>query len=186
MPRMSIIPQNQLSQGAQLILERAQARSGFVPNLLAVMANAPVVLEAYASLSELNSKSSLTPTEREVVQLAAAAVNRCEFCVAGHSAIAARQVKVDPEVVTALRQLKPLPDARLQALAAFTQQMIANRGAVTDEQLQALHSAGFSNRDALEIVLGLSFATLCNFANNLAQTSLNPQLEPYRWAVPSC
>jgi hypothetical protein len=30
-------------------------------------------------------------------------------------------------------------------------------------------------------VLGVSLATLCNFANNLGQPPLNPQFEPYRW-----
>jgi hypothetical protein len=29
--------------------------------------------------------------------------------------------------------------------------------------------------------LGVSLATLCNFANNLARNELNPQLEAYRW-----
>jgi hypothetical protein len=36
----------------------------------------------------------------------------------------------------------------------------------------------------LEVVLGVSLATLCNFANNLAQNELNPQLAAYRWTPP--
>jgi hypothetical protein len=31
------------------------------------------------------------------------------------------------------------------------------------------------------VVLGVSLATLCNFANNLGGAPLNPQFEPYRW-----
>lgn len=37
----------------------------------------------------------------------------------------------------------------------------------------------------LEVVLGVSLATLCNFANNLGQPPLNPQLEAFRWDAPS-
>jgi hypothetical protein len=38
--------------------------------------------------------------------------------------------------------------------------------------------AGFEDPATLEVVLGVSLATLCNFANNLGQPPLNSQLEP--------
>ena len=59
--------------------------------------------------------------------------------------------------------------------------MIATRGAVADDALAAFRAAGFSDANALEVVLGVSLATLCNFANNLSQNDLNPQLAAYRW-----
>jgi len=31
----------------------------------------------------------------------------------------------------------------------------------------------------VEVVLSISLATLCNFANSLAQSPVNPQLQPY-------
>jgi len=33
----------------------------------------------------------------------------------------------------------------------------------------------------LEVILGVSLATLCNFANVFAQTPLNDELSKYRW-----
>jgi hypothetical protein len=65
---------------------------------------------------------------------------------------------------------------------------IASRGAVSDEALAVFKLAGFDDQAALEVVLGVSLATLCNFANNLGQPPLNAQLEPYRWeklAIPA-
>jgi alkylhydroperoxidase family enzyme len=59
--------------------------------------------------------------------------------------------------------------------------VIAAGGNVSDAALAAFHAAGFSDANALEVVLGVSLATLCNFANNLAQNELNPQLAAYRW-----
>jgi len=59
--------------------------------------------------------------------------------------------------------------------------VIATRGAVSDSALAAFRAAGFEQANALEVVLGVSLATLCNFANNLAQNELNPQLAAYRW-----
>jgi alkylhydroperoxidase family enzyme len=74
-----------------------------------------------------------------------------------------------------------LSNPRLEAVAQFTRTVIATRGAVADEALAAFRAAGFSDANALEVVLGVSLATLCNFANNLAQNELNPELAAYRW-----
>ena len=81
----------------------------------------------------------------------------------------------------ALRGLAPLPNARLEAVARFTKAVIATRGRVAAAELDAFKAAGFDDQAALEVVLGVSLATLCNFANNLAQNELNPELAAYRW-----
>jgi len=75
-----------------------------------------------------------------------------------------------------------LSEPRLEAVAVLTRAVIATRGAVADEALAAFRAAGFSDANALEVVLGVSLATLCNFANNLARNDLNPELAAYRWA----
>jgi len=46
------------------ILEGVKSKLGFVPNLYAVMAESPELLEAYLSISELIDKTSFSPTER--------------------------------------------------------------------------------------------------------------------------
>ena len=48
------------------------ANGGFIPNLIGLLANAPTALEAYRTVGEINRRNSLTPTEREVVQITAA------------------------------------------------------------------------------------------------------------------
>jgi alkylhydroperoxidase family enzyme len=45
--------------------------------------------------------------------------------------------------------------------------------------------AGFTDANALEVVLGVSLATLCNFANNLGRSELNPEYLPYAWTNPT-
>ena len=54
-----------------------------------------------------------------------------------------------------------------------------NRGQVGDDDLKAFFAAGYSQQAALEVVLGVSLATLCNYANNLAQTPINPELQAF-------
>ena len=170
---------------AKAALVAAEKNNGFLPNLLRVLANAPVALETYLTVSGINARSSLTLAEREVVQITAAATHGCGFCVAGHTAIATKKAGMDSETVAALRQIAPVTDPRLAALARFTSAVISSRGRVEDAELDSFRSAGFTDANALEVVLGVSLATLCNFANNLGQPPLNPQLEQFRWDAPS-
>ena len=55
----------------------------------------------------------------------------------------------------------------------------ASRGAVADNAYRRFIDAGYSEAQALDVVLGISLATLCNFANTLAGTAINPELQPY-------
>jgi uncharacterized peroxidase-related enzyme len=168
-------------EDAKQLLATAEKRNGFLPNLLRILANAPTALEAYLTVSGVNARTSLSVAERETVQITAAATHGCAFCVAGHTAAAYKQAGLDKETVEALRNLGHVPNVRLEAVARFTKAVISARGAVSDADLGAFQAAGYSDQAALEVVLGISLATLCNFANNLGAAPLNPQLEPYRW-----
>ena len=181
MSRLPLRTIDEADAASRPFLDAAEKRNGFLPNLLRVLANAPVALETYLTVSGINARSSLSLAEREVVQITAAATHGCGFCVAGHTAVAYKQAQLDDATVEALRNLGPVPDARLEAVAGFTKAVIATRGRVDDADLQAFKAAGFTDQAALEVVLGVSLATLCNFANNLAGPALNAQLEPYRW-----
>lgn len=170
---------------AQAALTLAEKANGFLPNLLRVLANAPVALETYLTVSGINARSDLTLAEREAVQITAAATHGCGFCVAGHTAIATKKAGLDSGTVQALRDLRTADDVRLAAVASFTSAVIDTRGRVADADLVAFEAAGFTDANALEVVLGVSLATLCNFANNLGNPPLNPQLEAYRWDGPA-
>ncbi|MEK6346724.1 MAG: carboxymuconolactone decarboxylase family protein [Burkholderia sp.] len=162
-------------------LEQSLAANGFLPNLVASLANAPTALETYLSVAAINGRSGLSLAEREVVQITAAAIHGCGFCVAGHTAVALNKAKLPADLVAAIRDQTPIADPRLAAVAALTRAVIDTRGNVGDAAHAAFREAGFSDANALEVILGVSLATLCNFANNFSQNPLNPQLEAYRW-----
>jgi uncharacterized peroxidase-related enzyme len=181
MSRLPLHTVESAPEASRPFLERSQAANGFLPNLVASLANAPTALEAYLSVGEINARSGLTLAEREAVQITAAAIHGCGFCVAGHTAVALKKAQLPEAVVNALREGRASGDVRIDAVAALAREVIATRGAVSDAALAAFRAAGFAQANALEVVLGVSLATLCNFANNLAQNELNPQLAAYRW-----
>lgn len=181
---MSRIPLQSVASAADDAKPRlaaAEKANGFLPNLLGILANAPAALEAYLTLGAINGKASLSLAEREVVQITAAATHGCGFCVAGHTKIALGKAGMAPDEVEALRATAPLNDPKLAAVQAFTRAVIATRGAVDDADFAAFKAAGYTDTAALEVVLGVGLATICNFANNLGQPDLNPELASHRW-----
>ncbi|WP_406227123.1 carboxymuconolactone decarboxylase family protein [Pseudomonas siliginis] len=179
MSRVTLHTLQSAPEAAKPFLENAQKASGFIPNLLAVLANAPAALETYVTVSGLNGKSELTLAEREVVQLVAATTHGCDFCVAGHTAVALNKAKLPDDVVSALREQATLPQEKLEVLAAFAREVIATRGKVSEATFNTFKAAGYTEGNALEVILGVSLATLCNFANVFADTPLNPELARY-------
>ena len=115
MSRVTLHTLETAPSAAKPFLENAQKNSGFIPNLLGILANAPAALETYVTVSGLNGKAELTLPEREVVQLIAATRHGCDFCVAGHTAVAQNKAKLPDEVVSALRGQTQLPVERLES-----------------------------------------------------------------------
>jgi uncharacterized peroxidase-related enzyme len=181
MSRLELHTIDSAPEASRPYLKQALANNGFLPNLVASLSNAPTALETYLTVAEINGRSGLTLAEREVVQITAAGIHGCGFCVAGHTAVALKKAQLPESLVQSIRDQHELPDARLNAVAIFTRAVIATRGNVPDSELASFRSAGFTDANALEVILGVSLATLCNFANNLARNELNPQLAPYRW-----
>lgn len=83
------------------------------------------------------------------------------------------------QLIEALRGTEALNDPKLNALAQFTLAVIDQKGQVADATLSDFLAAGYTQANALEVVLGVSLATLCNYANNLAQTPINPELQAF-------
>jgi uncharacterized peroxidase-related enzyme len=170
---------------AKPLLEGSLKKYGFVPNLHGGLAEAPAALKAYIELTALFDQTSFSPTERQVILLAISTENHCAYCVAAHSLIAKHMVKADPAIVDALRNGKPLPDSKLDALASFTCAVVKNRGAVCGQTLDKFITAGYSQAQVLEVVLGVAFKTLSNYTNHIINTPLDTGFQAEAWDEPA-
>jgi AhpD family alkylhydroperoxidase len=154
---------------------------GFLPNLLAVMAEAPALLMAYQALGKLFEATSFDKTERQVVLLATSYENGCEYCVAAHTALAGMQ-KVPNDVVAAIREGRPLADRKLEALRRFTAAIVTSRGRPSDVDTEAFRAVGYGNQQVLEVLLGVGMKTLSNYTNYLVDTPLDRAFAKVAWA----
>jgi len=167
-------------QDAKPILEGSQKSMGMIPNLHAVLAEAPQTLKAYGTLHELFTNSSLNNDEITVVWQTINVEHECHYCVPAHTAIA-KQMGVSDDISQALRDETPLPDAKLEALRTFTKQVIAKRGKLEKADLEAFFNAGYGQQQVLEVILGLAQKTISNYTNHIAETPLDEPFQSLAW-----
>lgn len=158
--------------GSRPYVEAAKAAFGMVPNLVGEFAESPAVIEGYLALAGAYQKSDLTPLEREIVLIAAAAENGCHYCVAAHTTVTQGQ-KLDQSVISAVRAGGPIADARLETLRAFGVKVVRERGWVSDADVNALLAVGYTRANVLEVVLGVGLKTISNYINHIAETPVD-------------
>lgn len=163
-------------QAAQPLIENSKKAFGMLPNLHAVMAEAPTLLEGYQILHELFQKTSFSKEELTVVWQTINSEHECHYCVPAHSAIAA-SMKVDSSINDAAVNHETLTDKKLETLRLTTLAMVRQRGILEDSQIEKFYAAGYGNQQLLEIVLGLSQKVMSNYTNHLADTPID---EPFK------
>lgn len=169
------------AEAAKETLAGAKKAYGFLPNLLAVMAEAPALVKAYTTLSRIFEETSFSATERQVVLLTVSYENDCEYCVAAHSVIAGMQ-KVPEDVVRAIRDDRPIAEKKLEALRRFTAAVVTSRGRPSDTDIDAFVNAGYHKTQVLEVVLGVGMKTLSNYTNHIAGTPLDQAFTKAAWS----
>lgn len=79
----------------------------------------------------------------------------------------------------------PLPDARLEALRGFAREVLLERGRVGEPAWQRFTQVGFSETQALEVVLGVGVYVLSTLLNIVVQSPLDPAFAAFRWVCPT-
>jgi alkylhydroperoxidase family enzyme len=100
--------------------------------------------------------------------------------VPAHTGIAA-MMKVDEAITTALRDRTPLESPKLEALRDMTLIIVRNRGQVSKEELEAFYTAGYGERQVLDIILGLSQKVISNYTNHIANTPVDAAFQKFAW-----
>lgn len=168
-------------EASRAALGVVRERFGLVPNMIGTLADSPAALDAYLSMSAAMSQGTLTAVEQNVVSIAAARANACSYCVPAHSAVGASKLGMSPELVAALQEGRATGEGRLDALVAFTTQVVETRGQVDDEGLSAFLGAGFSRAQVLEVVTLVAQKVVSNYTNHLAGVPLDEPFQAFRW-----
>ena len=162
-------------------LRALEQNIGFIPNLAGTIAGSPVALQGFVAVQSALRQSALTGVEREVVGLTVSYANTSEYSMAAHSAVAAGN-GASEDVLAALRAGDALPDPRLEALRTFANDVLAERGHVPAERVNAFEQAGYTAEQALEVVTQIAYTTLANLIANIAGTPVDDAFAARAWA----
>jgi len=160
------------------LLEQSHKAFGMIPNLHAVMAESPALLEAYQTMHQLFQTTSFDAEELTVVWQTINVEHACHYCIPAHAAIA-DMMKVDQGITAALRNQSELPSKKLQALHLATLALVRNRGHLSEDEIAAFFAAGYQQRQLLEIIVGISQKVMSNYVNHLAQTPVDDAFKTY-------
>lgn len=122
--------------------------------------------------------------EQEVILLVISRGNTCDYCVAAHSFVADKMSKVPPEITDAIRDGRPIADAKIQALATFTKIMFDTRGRPSEASVQEFLAAGYREKNILGIILAIGLKTFSNYANHVFHTPVDGVFASRVWKAP--
>ncbi|TAJ08406.1 MAG: carboxymuconolactone decarboxylase family protein [Nitrospirae bacterium] len=169
-------------EASRATLDATAKQYGFLPNLFGVLAESPAAVQAYAAINKALEQSTLSPVEQQVVALTVSTTNDCAYCVGAHSTVA-HMVHMPQDVLAALREQRPLPDKKLDALRTLVLSIMDHRGWVPEGDLERFTAAGYTGRHVLDVITLLALKTLSNYVNHIVQTPLDPQFASQAWSA---
>ena len=171
MPRINqLSPENADRPAAELFSE-IEKKLGMVPNMMRALGNSQAALSAYLQFSGNLAGGSLSNKQRELIALAVGEANRCDYCLAAHSALG-KMAGLSADQIRDARQGSAI-DSKSDALIRFARQLVSERGHVSDEILQELRDRGFDDGDITEIVANVALNLFTNYFNHVAQTDID-------------
>jgi uncharacterized peroxidase-related enzyme len=168
MPRIHPVQPDQTDAGTAATLEAVKAKLGTLPNLFTTLAQAPVALTGYLQLSESLGKGRLTPRQREMIAIAVAQENACEYCLSAHTAIGQGLGLKDEDIERARHG--GAVDAMDDAVTELALLIVKSRGDVSDRSLANARNAGLDDGLIIEIIAHVALNVLTNYVNRIAGT----------------
>jgi alkylhydroperoxidase family enzyme len=164
------------------VLEQLHQAFGVVPNIAAMMANSPVLINGFIGLFQRVHASSLTEAQIQTVLLTNAVTNASEWPVAFHTALGL-QAGLAHADVEAIRRGGLPADAGLAALSTLARTLIETRGRLAASDQQRFIDAGFSAEQVLEVIAVVAASTITNYTSSVTQPPLEAAFEEYAWRL---
>ena len=157
---------------SQPLLQSVKDSLGSVPNLFRLLSHSPAALNAYLQLNTALGEGQLDAATRERLALAVSQQNDCQYCLAAHSYLGKHVAKLsEAEILT--NRHGSSGDEKAAIAVNFAVQLVQQRGAVQDSDIQAVLDAGYSRAELLEIIAHVALNTLSNYVNTALATEID-------------
>lgn len=172
MTRLKALDPAQAEGKTKEMFNAIQGKLGVVPNMMRTMANAPAVLEGYLNLSGALGSGKLNSKTGELIAIAVAESNSCDYCLSAHTFIGTNLMKMDSQTLEDARNAKSA-DAKTAAILEFAHALVSKKGLVNDMDVTKAKDAGVTDQELAETVGHVALNILTNYFNNTANTEID-------------
>jgi len=129
-------------------------------------------IEGYLGVLVALGKGALPAPTRERIALAVAEINARGYCLSAHTYLGKNLAKLDDAEMVADRN-GASNDPKADAAVGFAAKVARFRGHVSDQDLQAVKAAGYTDGQVIEIVQHVALNTWTNYINEVAKTAID-------------
>ncbi|MCO5144139.1 MAG: carboxymuconolactone decarboxylase family protein [Oligoflexia bacterium] len=155
-------PENTKGSHAEIFAQIKDA-FGVTPNMFKVIGNSEAALESMWTSFGALGKGKLGAKLGEQIAVLVADLNRCEYCLAAHTALGKKAGATNAEMSSA--QAGESNDTRTQAVLSFTKKLVLNRANINDLDIKAVKDVGFSDEEVAEILAHVALNIFTNYTN---------------------
>ncbi|KWR84615.1 carboxymuconolactone decarboxylase family protein [Cupriavidus sp. IDO] len=170
MTRINVPTREEVSPANQAIFDNLKSTLGMVPNLYATLAHSEHALGNYLAFQ--NGSSSITGKAREVVNLVVSQVNKCEYCLAAHTALGKMNGFTDEQILE-IRVGSASFDRKLDSLARLTRNIAENRGQASPALVDAFFAAGWNKANLVDAIVVIGDKTVTNYLHATTQVPVD-------------
>lgn len=170
MIRINVPAREEVSPANQALFDKLKSSLGKVPNLYATFAHSEHALGSYLALQD--ARSSITGKARETVNLVVSQVNECEYCLAAHTLIGKKLGFSDAQILE-LRSGRARFDAKLDALARLTRDIVLSRGHPNEGLVEAFFAEGWTKENLIDTIVAIGDKTVTNYLHGTTQVPVD-------------
>jgi uncharacterized peroxidase-related enzyme len=170
MARINPVDRNSSTKTREL-WETVEKKKGMVPNAIAVMAQSPAVVQAYLDSTEDLARGSLSEALRQQIALMVSETNQSEYCVSAHSVFGRKAGLTESDMLDARHGTSS--DSKTNAALTFARKLVEDRGHVSDEDVEEVRQAGFTEGEVVEIVANVGLVNFTNYFTHVANMEID-------------
>lgn len=153
------------------LLDEITGAFGTTPAMFRAVANSPAALRSmWGSFGALGG-GVLPAKLGEQIAVAVADRNRCDYCLAAHTALGRKAGASSEEMAAA--QAGRSEDPRTAAILAFALELVEDRGALSGETLAEVRAQGVTDEEIVEVIAHVALNLFTNYVNVALETPVD-------------
>jgi uncharacterized peroxidase-related enzyme len=158
-------------------LNAVERKLGTLPNIFTTFAHSPAALKSYLQLTETLAKGRLSARQREMLAIAVAEENTCEYCLSAHIAIGTNCGLSEQDII--LARQGSAADSLDRAITRFAVQVTRSKATLNEVELNGIKRSGLDDELVVEVIANVAMNTMTNYLNRIAGTDVDfPLVKP--------